>query len=271
MFRPTVALALLLSLTANVLAAGPIPDEKLAEAVAATLKKKPAELKEEDLKNVFILEAATRGSSSSTASRSARPGAAQRRRERTDEPRPDRRARQRAVARLLRQRRRQPRSAGEARQAAVREGEENAIKDLKPLANLPKLVSLYLAGNEVSDLKPLAGLKKLTSLDLDRNKVTDLGPLASLTWLSTLGLRENDVTDLTPLKGMTELRFTFLEGNAIEDLSPLAAMAEKDANGDRNFAPYWRVYVAKNPLSDTAKKQQIPSLRKLGVRVEDVD
>jgi hypothetical protein len=44
-------------------------------------------------------------------------------------------------------------------------------------------------------------------------------------------------------------------------------MAKKDAAGPKNFAPYWNLYLAGNPLSDEAKTKQIEELKKLGVRV----
>ncbi|HCD03223.1 MAG TPA: hypothetical protein DER64_22140 [Planctomycetaceae bacterium] len=67
---------------------------------------------------------------------------------------------------------------------------------------------------------------------------------------------------------MTELRYTFLEGNKVTDLGPLVTMAQKDAKGDRRFAPYWNLYVSGNPLSDAAKGGQIAALKKVGVRVD---
>ncbi len=45
----------------------------------------------------------------------------------------------------------------------------NQISDLTPLANLPKLRSLYLRGNQVSDVSPLINLPKLRSLNLKGN------------------------------------------------------------------------------------------------------
>ena len=145
---------------------------------------------------------------------------------------------------------------------------ENRVRDLSPLKDLSRLSALYLTGNRVEDLSPLTGLKKLTSLDLAGNAVTDLAPLAELRWLSSLDLKGNHVADLSPLGGLTELRYTFLQDNALTDLSPLPEMAEKDAAGDSRFAPYWRLYVAGNPLSEAAKTAQVERLRAAGVRVE---
>ena len=40
-----------------------------------------------------------------------------------------------------------------------------------------------------------------------------------------------------------------------------------DAVGDQRLAPYLRLYLRGNPLSEAARTHQIETLRKLGVRV----
>jgi len=52
----------------------------------------------------------------------------------------------------------------------------------------------------------------------------------------------------------------------LTDLSVLQEMAKKDLAGERRFAPYWKLYLAGNPLSDTGKTQA-QELAKQGVRV----
>ena len=66
---------------------------------------------------------------------------------------------------------------------------------------------------------------------------------------------------------MTELRFLFLGNNKVADLSVLVAMAKKDSEGEKRFAPFWRIYLAGNPLSDAAKNTQVPVLTSYGGRV----
>ena len=63
------------------------------------------------------------------------------------------------------------------------------------------------------------------------------------------------------------MKYLFVEGNKVKTLAPLVAMARIDADGDRRFAPYWRLYLADNPLSDDAKGDQIAELKKLGARI----
>ncbi|HCK52573.1 MAG TPA: leucine-rich repeat domain-containing protein [Planctomycetaceae bacterium] len=146
--------------------------------------------------------------------------------------------------------------------------ENNQVEKLDGLAGLKKLSAVYLSNNKVVSVAPLKGLEKLSSLYLDNNKVADLGPLKGLKWVANLALRNNQVKDVGALANMTELRYTFLEGNKVTDLGPLVTMAQKDAKGDRRFAPYWNLYVSGNPLSDAAKGGQITALKKVGVRVD---
>ena len=146
--------------------------------------------------------------------------------------------------------------------------EHNQVAKLDGLGGLKKLSALYLSNNKVASVAPLKGLEKLSSLYLDNNKVADLAPLKGLKWVANLALRNNQVKDVAALGSMTELRYTFLEGNKVTDLGPLVTMAQKDAKGDRRFAPYWNLYVSGNPLSDAAKGGQIAALKKVGVRVD---
>ena len=44
-------------------------------------------------------------------------------------------------------------------------------------------------------------------------------------------------------------------------------MAKADTEGTKRFAPYLRLYLAGNPLSDAARAVQVPVLKKYGVRV----
>ena len=125
---------------------------------------------------------------------------------------------------------------------------------------------MYLSNNKVKDLAPLADLEKIWSLSLDGNRVHSLEPLQKMKWLSSLDLRGNGLETLDPLAKLTELKYLVIEGNKIADLSTLVEMATKDAEGERRFSPFWRIYLAENPLEEEAKKQ-IPEIVKLGGRV----
>ena len=81
-------------------------------------------------------------------------------------------------------------------------------KEIMTLAGLEKctnLALLDLSNNAVKDLKPLADLKNLQSLDLSHNKIGDLAPLAKLTRLQYLQLESNRISKLDALKGIKSL------------------------------------------------------------------
>jgi internalin A len=145
----------------------------------------------------------------------------------------------------------------------------NQIGNLASLSGLTSLSSLYLTGNQIEDISPLGNLSKLASLSLGHNQIRDISALAKVTRITTLELKENQISDLTPLTKQTELSLLMLEKNKITDLTPLVTAAKADGEGPKRFAPYLRLYVAGNPLSDAARTSQLAILRGYGVRVEN--
>jgi internalin A len=144
----------------------------------------------------------------------------------------------------------------------------NAVASVAPLSGLNALFALYLANNQVRDITPIGNLAKLSSLSLAHNQVQDLAPLLKVTRLTTLDLNDNQVADLKPLNKQAELSLLMLERNKIADLAPLVGMAKADAEGPKRFAPYLRLYLAGNPLSEEAKTKQLAALKSYGVRIE---
>ncbi len=145
--------------------------------------------------------------------------------------------------------------------------EDNQVDSLSGIDNCEALNSLYAAGNNIKDITPVAPLQKLWSLDLSRNKIKDIGPVAKLTRLSQLGLADNQITDVSAVPPGNGMYSTYLSGNQIIDITPLVEMAAADAEGERRFASFWRLYIKDNPLSDQSKTEGLESLRKAGVRL----
>lgn len=145
---------------------------------------------------------------------------------------------------------------------------ENLVADLAPLAKMANLRSLYLSNNKLQSIEPVSQLTKLWSLYLDGNPLADLKPVSTLHDLTSLDLRGCGISDLSPLSEMTELKYLILDNNNISDLSVLVAMAKKDFEGEKRFAPFLRIYLSGNPLSDEAKSTQIEQLKQFGCRVE---
>lgn len=145
----------------------------------------------------------------------------------------------------------------------------NQISNLAPLSGLTSLSSLYLTGNQIRDISPLANLTKLASLSLGHNQIQDISPLAKVTKITTLELKENQIRDISPLAKQSELSLLMLDRNQITDLTPLMTATKADGEGSRRFAPYLRLYISGNPLSDAARTSQLATLRGYGVRVHN--
>lgn len=148
---------------------------------------------------------------------------------------------------------------------------DNQITSVEPLGKLTKLSALYIAGNKIADPAPLGTLTKLASLDLARNQITDIKGLANVGVLSLLKLSDNQISDLAPLGKPLNVRLLLLERNKIADLAPLVAAAKADAEKDKRFAPYLRLYLTGNPLSEGAKSKQIEELKAIGVKIDPVE
>jgi internalin A len=144
----------------------------------------------------------------------------------------------------------------------------NHISKLDGLRDLTNLFALYLSDNSITDLAPIAKLTRLSSLELGHNQLRDISVLAHINRLSTLELKDNLIENLEPLRHQTELSILMLERNRIKDLAPLVHAAKADAEGPKRFAPYLRLYLQGNPLSEQAKAKQLMELKSFGVRIE---
>ncbi len=144
----------------------------------------------------------------------------------------------------------------------------NQIAKADAVNGLVNLSALYLTGNKITDIGPLGKLSKLSSLYLGHNQIKDITVLSKVTKLSSLELNDNQIADLSPLTKQTELSILLLDRNKITDLTPLVNAAKADADGQKRFAPYLRLYLSGNPLSDAAKSDHIKALKGYGVKVE---
>lgn len=143
----------------------------------------------------------------------------------------------------------------------------NQVASLDALGKMSNLRSLWLADNKIQSLEPIAALSKIWSLDLAGNGLKEIGPIGKLTWLTNLDLDRNEIESVEALTPLTELDLLMLRDNKLQDLTPLVEMCRKDAEGPKRFAPYLRLYLKGNPLSEAARGEQLEQLRQLGVRV----
>jgi internalin A len=139
---------------------------------------------------------------------------------------------------------------------------DNQISDLTPLAGLKKLKTLHLSNNQIKDLTPIAGLTALETVHLDGNQIADLKPLAGLKSLATVDVRKNQIADVTPLVGLPAWRYLYLDQNKVSDLGPLVSAVHESEKAAEGFGLARIVSIVGNPLSASAKAQQLPELRK---------
>jgi Leucine-rich repeat (LRR) protein len=83
-------------------------------------------------------------------------------------------------------------------------------------------------------------------------------------WLDGTG-----ISDLSPIAGMTELTYLGLDNNKVTDLTVLIEMGKKDLADPTKtrFAPFWKIYLKGNPLSDAAKTTQLEELKKVSQKI----
>ena len=140
----------------------------------------------------------------------------------------------------------------------------NEVADLEPLKKMSNLRNLYARANRLEKFDAVGELGKIWSLDISENKITDLGPVGKLEWLTSLNFNSNAVSSLEPLSPLTDLDRIQMKTNQIKDLGPLVEMCQKDAEGERRFAPYLRVHLDGNPLDEQTKDAQVELLKSFG-------
>ena len=150
----------------------------------------------------------------------------------------------------------------------------DALRDLSPLAALTQLEELSLVGTRVSDLSPLAGLGALRRLDLAETPLADLQPLAGLRSLNVLNLLGTAVADLSPLAGLAALRSLVVSRTAVADLSPLAGLrslkwlfltrtAVVDLAPLAGLPQLHSLKIAKTAVADLGPLARLPALQEL--------
>ena len=63
------------------------------------------------------------------------------------------------------------------------------------------------------------------------------------------------------------MRLLIASGNENLDLNPLADACEADAQGERRFAPYLRLYLDDTLLKNEPQATAVGRLQKVGVRI----
>lgn len=143
----------------------------------------------------------------------------------------------------------------------------NALEDLAPLSGMVKMQSLYAGGNKFKKLEPILPLKKLWTLDVSGSPIEDPAIIAELKGLQTVNIKGCSIKSLEFTRALRELRLLIASGNEALDLNPLAEACEADAQGERRFAPYLRLYLDDTVLKNEANAAVVARLQKVGVRI----
>lgn len=93
--------------------------------------------------------------------------------------------------------------------------QNNRIRQISNLENLPNLIFLDLYNNQITSLDgPLQTAKGLRVLMAGKNKINEIKNLSGLKKLDVLDLHSNEIKSIEGLDGLTELRVLNLAGNA---------------------------------------------------------
>lgn len=143
----------------------------------------------------------------------------------------------------------------------------NGIEDLGPLSGMVKMQSLYASGNKFKKLEPILPLKKLWTLDISGSPIEDVGIIGELKGLQTINIKGCAIKSLEFTRTLREVRLLIASGNENLDLNPLADACEADAQGERRFAPYLRLYLEEALLKNEPQATAVGRLQKVGVRI----
>lgn len=131
--------------------------------------------------------------------------------------------------------------------------QNNNIRVIQNLENLPNLIFLDLYNNKITSLDgPLSTVKGLRVLMAGKNKIGCINNLQALRKLDVLDLHSNEIRSIEGLDGLADLRVLNLAGNrisAVNNLSSLASLTELN--------------LRRNNIDSVAGLNQLPALQRV--------
>jgi len=97
----------------------------------------------------------------------------------------------------------------------------NAVRNISALQNMPELKELYMQRNALTDLTEIAACSNLEILDISYNAVTSLDPISELSKIKALNIAQNTIENISALSNYFELQILSANDNQITDISPL--------------------------------------------------
>ena len=131
--------------------------------------------------------------------------------------------------------------------------QNNNIRLIQNLENLPNLIFLDLYNNKLSTLEgSLSSVRGLRVLMVGKNRISEISNITSLKKLDVLDLHSNDISEIQGLDGLQDLRVLNLAGNCIpivHNISMLSSLTELN--------------LRRNSIEQVLELDQIPSLQRV--------
>ena len=96
-----------------------------------------------------------------------------------------------------------------------------AIRDIAPLADKTYLLELNAQNNPISSLKPIENNTMLELLNIENTQISDLGPLSRMNNLVTLNAAGTPLKSLKPLQNLMKLENLYVNNTNVKSLSPI--------------------------------------------------
>ena len=153
--------------------------------------------------------------------------------------------------------------------------QNNNIRQIQNLENLPNLIFLDLYNNKLTSLEgPLASVKGLRVLMAGKNRISAISNLTALRKLDVLDLHSNDIKQIEGLQGLADLRVLNLAGNSIpvvQNLTSLQALTELNLRRNVIEKVYeldklpalQRVFLSHNSISNLVDMECLFNVRHL--------
>lgn len=131
--------------------------------------------------------------------------------------------------------------------------QNNNIRTIQNLENLPNLIFLDLYNNKLTSLEgSISSVKGLRVLMVGKNRIQNISNLTQLRKLDVLDLHSNEISEITGLDVLTELRVLNLAGNRISlvhNLSCLTSLTELN--------------LRRNNITQVQELDRLPSLQRI--------
>lgn len=153
--------------------------------------------------------------------------------------------------------------------------QNNNIRTIQNLGNLPNLIFLDLYNNKLTTLDGcLSLIRGLRVLMIGKNRITNITNLSNLRKLDVLDLHSNEITEVSGLDNLAELRVLNLAGNRISivnHLSTLTSLTELNLRRNciqnvfelDNIASLQRIFLSHNKIINETHISCLFSLKNL--------